>query len=144
MPASPLAAGATAAIVLALAAALLFGSGLGLPWRIGAVVLLALLVVPAIGELAGYGARRSFGRDETGRWWLRQGEEAPDYVQPAGPALMLGPWIWLRLRGCSGSHPLLLDGRRMEPEAFRRLQVVLRLEAEDLRGAANDHDRPNC
>ena len=128
MPPAPLAAGLIATFVLGLAAALLFGTALALPWRLAAVALLALAVGQPVATLAGVGARRTLGIDGRGRWWLRQGGGRAGYVQPGREALVLGRWVWLRLRAPRATHYLLIDGRRAEPEAFRRLQVALRLD----------------
>lgn len=128
MPPAPGVAGALGAVGLALAAALLLGTELALAWRLGALALLAAALLPPLVQLAGYGARRSLERDTAGRWWLRQGGGRPDYVQLRGRALVLGPWVWLRLRARSGSQYVFIDGRRAEPGAFRRLKVILRLD----------------
>ena len=128
MPPAPLAAGLIASVVLGLATALLLGNALGWPWRIGAAALLAASVGRPIAGLAGYGARQTLGIDGHGRWWLEQDGRGRDYVQPGREALLLGHWAWLRLRGPAKTHYVLVDGRRAEPEAFRRLQVALRLD----------------
>jgi hypothetical protein len=132
------------ACALALAAALLFGTGLALPWRFGAVVLLVALVGPGVAELAGQRGRRIVGRDGAGRWWLRRGSGPAQDVRRVGRGLVLGPWVWLRFRGRSGSHSVVVDGRRAEPEGFRRLQVSMRLESEGPGGPTSDRDGPNC
>ncbi|MFO1400558.1 MAG: hypothetical protein U1F30_05005 [Steroidobacteraceae bacterium] len=144
MPAAPAFALALAALGLALGAALLFGTTLALPWRLGALGLLVAALAPPLAELAGRGGRRRLGRDSSGRWWLGEGAGRPDYVQPRGRALLLGPWIWLRLRGPSGTRYVFIDGRRAEPGAFRLLKLTLRLDPERPGGLASDRDRPNC
>ena len=144
MPPAPLAAGALAVFGLALTIALAFGTRLGLTWRLAAVALLGACLGPPLAELAGGRARRTVGLDGAGRWWLQQGTRAPDYVQIVGRALIVGPWVWIRLRGGSVTHYVCVEGRRAEPEAFRRLKVVLLLDPEGGRGRASDHDRLNC
>lgn len=144
MPPAPLLAAGVSAFALALATALLCGTGLALPWRLGAVALLAVLVGPAVAELSGQRGRRVVGRDGAGRWWLRHGQGERAYVQRVGRGLALGPWVWLRFRGGPGAHSVVVDGRRAEPEGFRRLQVSLRLENQGPGGPASDRDRPNC
>jgi hypothetical protein len=131
------------AFVAALVAALLFGTALALPLRLSAAGLVALAAGPEVARLAGAGGRRVLGRTRSGRWWLSRGGRRRDYVQPPGPRLMLGRWLWLRFRGPSATHYVFIDGRRAEPEALRRLQVTLRLDPDGA-GGLSDRGRLNC
>jgi hypothetical protein len=128
VPVSLRAVAAMVAWGLALAAALIFGTALPLALKLAGVPLLAACLWAATSDLAGWRGRLELGNDADGRWWLRRGQSSPEYVQFGARPLVLGDWVWLRLRGGTGRTFLLIDGGLAEPGAFRRLKVRLLLD----------------
>lgn len=116
---------------LGLAAALLFGCALPLLLRLGAVLLLAAALGPAAADLVRWRGRLRLGVDAHGRWWLRRAEGRLEYVQFGAPPLLLGDWVWLRLRSGRATTFLCIEGARVEPGAFRRLKLRLRLDSDE-------------
>jgi hypothetical protein len=95
------------------------------------VLLLVAVLGPAAADLARRRGRWWLGVDAHGRWWLRRGQGRLEYVQFGAPPLLLGDWVWLRLRHGKARTFLCIDGARAEPEAFRRLKVKLRLDPDE-------------
>ena len=126
------------------AAALLFGCALPLPLKAAAVLLLGTCLWRATSDLAGRRGRLELGTDGRGRWWLRRGRTGLEYVQFGAPPLVLGNWVWLRLRGDAARTFLFIDGAIAEPGAFRRLKVILHLHPGGSPRALKHRDRRNC
>lgn len=114
----------------ALSAALLWGSGwqvalrgyalAGLVgWTIAGARVLCLRDSRAVGGLE---------CDRNGRWRLLDGDRCLHYVYRDGPAWALGPLIWMRFRAVNRRFAALIDGRYVEPAAFRALKGMLLLE----------------
>jgi hypothetical protein len=110
-------------------------AGLGWPWwgRCIAAAILAGLWRCGRDWLAypGAGVRRLIW-DQQGGWWLQDPGRGLRALRLVAMPHTLGPWLWLHLRGPSGSNLTMIDARYAEPVGLCRLKAALKVEIRRL------------
>jgi hypothetical protein len=115
--------------------------GLGWPWwgRLLALTVLALLWRRGRDWLTYPGpAGRRLVWDRNGRWWLQDPGRGLRLLRLAALPHTLGPWIWFRFRGDSGTDLTLIDAGYAEPVGLCRLQQALKTDFHRLEIEVHD------